>query len=148
MRSRQFVRSIALPLWARLLRSKGAAFYALQYGNIAADVEELRIQSGLTLARLGNAIDDLDELAAIIGALDLVISVDNTVSHLAGSLGKAVWTLLPASPEWRYPRSGVEMPWYPSMRLFHRSPAEGWETVLERVAAELAKTAGRVRNRA
>jgi len=148
LRSRQFVRSIALPLWARLLRSKGAAFYALQYGNIAADVEELRIQSGLTLARLGNAIDDLDELAAIIGALDLVISVDNTVSHLAGSLGKAVWTLLPASPEWRYPRSGTQMSWYPSMRLFHRSAAEGWEAVLERVAAELAEAASRVRNRA
>jgi len=148
LRSRRFVRSIALPLWAPLLRSQGAAFYALQYGDIAAEVEELRTQSGLTLTRLGGAIDDLDELAAIIGSLDLVISIDNTISHLAGSLGKAVWTLLPESPEWRYPRRGARMSWYPSMRLFRRSPAEGWEAVLEQVAAALAQMSGQARNQA
>ena len=146
LRSRQFVRSIALPLWAPLLRSQGAAFYALQYGDIAADVAALRAQSGVTLWQLGGATDDLDELAAVIGALDLVISIDNTVSHLAGSLGKAVWTLLPASPEWRYPRSGARMSWYPPMRLFHRAGYEGWEAVLERIAAELAVRSGRARN--
>jgi ADP-heptose:LPS heptosyltransferase len=69
----------------------------------------------------------------VLSALDLVITVDNTVSHLAGALGIPVWTLLPSSPEWRYPRSGETMPWYPSMRLFRRAPGENWEPVMTRV---------------
>lgn len=138
LRSRQFTRSIALPQWLPLLRTEGAAFYALQYGDITAELAEMRVQSGVTVTDLGNAVDDLDELAAIISALDLVISVDNTVAHLAGALGKPVWTLLPCSPEWRYPRHGDAMPWYPSMRLFHRARDEGWEPVMDRVTRKLA----------
>jgi hypothetical protein len=137
LRSRQLVRSIPLPLWAPLLRHQDIAFFALQYGDIAAELTDLRVRSGVTVKQLGTAIDDLDELAAIIGALDLVVSVDNTVAHLAGALGQPVWTLLPESPEWRYPRSGVAMPWYPSMRLIHRMPGEGWEPALGRVAIAL-----------
>jgi Tfp pilus assembly protein PilF len=147
LRSRQFTRSTALPQWLPLLRSEGATFCALQYGNIAAELEELRVQSGVTVAHLGNAVDDLDELAAIISALDLVISVDNTVAHLAGALGKPAWTLLPCSPEWRYPLHGDVMPWYPSMRLFHRARGENWEPLIDRVAGELASAAREVRGR-
>ena len=139
LRSRQFVRSIPLPLWTPLLRSQGAAYYALQYGDVAAELEDLRTESGITVNQLGTAVDDLDELAAIIDALDLIISIDNTVAHLAGALGKEVWTLLPESPEWRYPRSGAAMPWYPSMRLIHRMPGEDWEPVIGRVALELGR---------
>ena len=138
LRSRQFVRSIPLPQWASVLRHKDVAFYALQYGDIAAELEDLHVRSDAIVKCLDSAVDDLDELAAIIGALDLVISVDNTVSHLAGALGQPVWTLLPDSPEWRYPRSGNAMPWYPSMRLVHRRPGESWEPAIERVAIALA----------
>ena len=137
-RSRQFTRSIALPQWLPLLRQQGAMFYALQYGDIAREVEEVRVAGGVLVMQLGDAVHDLDELAAIISALDLVVSVDNTVAHLAGALGKTVWALLPASPEWRYPRRGAAMPWYPSMRLFHRGCGEGWEPVIDRVTIELA----------
>jgi tetratricopeptide (TPR) repeat protein len=137
LRSRQFVRSIPLPQWAPLLRNQRVAFYALQYGDIAAELAALRGAAGATVKHLGKAIDDLDELAALIGALDLVISVDNTVAHLAGALGRPVWTLLPESPEWRYPRSGADMPWYPSMQLIRRMPGEDWESVIGRVAAAL-----------
>ena len=101
----------------------------------------MRRIGGAPIRQLGDAVHDLDELAAIIGSLDLVISIDNTVAHLAGALGKTVWTLLPESPEWRYPRRGAAMPWYPSMRLFHRGAGEGWEPVIERVAVELADIA-------
>ncbi len=139
LKSRQYARSVPLPLWAPLLQTDQASFYALQYGDITLELECFRAQSRVAVADLGKAIDDLDELAAIINALDLVISVDSTVSHLAGALGKPVWTLLPASPEWRYPRSGVSMPWYPSMRLFHRALDESWETLLARVANDLAR---------
>ncbi|MEO7727004.1 MAG: tetratricopeptide repeat protein [Burkholderiales bacterium] len=139
LRSRQTVRSIGLPQWLPLLRSSGVEFYALQYGDIAAELAALRVESGTAPASLGSAVDDLDELAAIVTTLDLIISVDNTVAHLAGALGRPVWTLLPASPEWRYPRHGDAMPWYPSMRLFHRARGETWQPVLERVCAELCR---------
>ena len=140
LRSRQFARSIPLPLWAPLLRTDPVAFYALQYGDISPELEALRLQSGVAVAYPGSAIHDLDELAALISALDLVISIDSTTSHLAGALGKPVWTLLPCSPEWRYPRSGESMLWYPSMRLFHRTLGEGWEPILGRVAVELSNS--------
>jgi hypothetical protein len=137
-RSRQFTRSTALPQWLPVLRGQGAVFYALQYGDIAHELAELSAHGGVTVRQVGKATHDLDELAAVISALDLVVSVDNTVAHLAGALGKTVWTLLPESPEWRYPRGGAAMPWYPSMRLFHRARGEGWGPVFDRVTMELA----------
>jgi tetratricopeptide (TPR) repeat protein len=138
LHSRQFTRSTALTQWLPLLRGAGVAFYALQYGDIAGELDELRVQSGINVAHLGGAVDDIDELAAIIGALDLVISIDNTVAHVAGALGKSVWTLLPSSPEWRYPRQGDVMPWYPSMRLYHCVRGGGWGRVFAQVAQDLA----------
>ncbi len=141
LRSRQFTRSIPLALWTLVLRAQGAEFVALQYGDIDAELAAANVESAVGITHLGKAIDSIDELAAIIGALDLVISVDNTVAHLAGALGKTVWTLLPRSPEWRYPRSGEAMPWYPSMRLIHRAQYETWDAVLARVARELADIA-------
>ncbi len=137
LRSRRLTRSIDLPLWLPLLRQRDVAFYVLQYGDIAAELAELSARFGISIQYPGNAIDDLDELAAIIGALDLVISVDNTVAHLAGALGQAVWTLLPFSPEWRYPRRGETMPWYPSARLFRQWHPRDWATVIDNVALEL-----------
>ena len=140
LHSRKFTRSTVLSQWLHLLRSEGAAFYALQYGDIAGELEELRVQSGVSVTHIGGAADDIDELAAIISALDLVISIDNTVAHLAGALGKPVWTLLSCSPEWRYPRQGDVMPWYPSLRPYRRGYGEGWEPVFERVTKDLAAT--------
>ena len=137
-RSRHLVRSTELPQWLPLLRVPGATFCALQYGDIAAELADLHARSGTTVTPLGDAVNDLDELAAVISALDLVISIDNTVAHLAGALGQNAWTLLADSPEWRYPRAGAAMPWYPSMRLFRRTDVI-WEPVVERVAAELAQ---------
>jgi tetratricopeptide (TPR) repeat protein len=138
LHSRQFTRSTALSQWLPLLRSADVAFYALQYGDIAGELEELRVQSGINVGHLGGAVENIDELAAIIGALDLVISIDNTVAHVAGALGKPVWTLLPGSPEWRYPRHGDVMPWYPSMRLYRCIRGGGWEPVFAQVTHDLA----------
>ena len=75
----------------------------------------------------------------VVAALDLVITVDNTVAHLAGALGCPVWTLLPAAPEWRYPRNGARMPWYSSMWLLHRSFEEDAAAIMGRVASGLAQ---------
>jgi hypothetical protein len=79
---------------------------------------------------------DLDALAAMIAGLDLVVTIDNTVAHLAGALGKPVWILLARGAEWRYGCSGETTPWYPSARLF-RQEAAGWPGVIARVARAL-----------
>ena len=84
-------------------------------------------------------LQDLDNFAAQIAALDLVISVDNATVHMAGALGVPVWTLLPYSPNWRWMLDREDTPWYPAMRLF-RQPAFGdWETVMKKVSQELRK---------
>jgi ADP-heptose:LPS heptosyltransferase len=71
--------------------------------------------------------------------LDLIISVDTSVVHLAGALGRPVWTLLQFVPDWRWGLESAQTPWYPTMRLW-RQPALGdWNSVIQRVAAELAK---------
>jgi tetratricopeptide (TPR) repeat protein len=146
LQSRQFLRSIPLSLWAPLLCSPRATFFALQYGDVTGELAALEVQSSARLASLGGAVNDLDELAAVISALDLVISVDNTVAHLAGALGKPVWTMLPESPEWRYPRSGEAMPWYPTMRLLHRAPGESGEAMIQRVNGRLSNEPRPVRD--
>jgi len=68
---------------------------------------------------------NLDEIAALLTAAGRVVTVDNTLAHLAGALGVPGCVLLPAAPEWRYPRSGERWPWYPFLRLVHWT-AGGW----------------------
>ena len=85
--------------------------------------------------------DDADfaDTAGLIGALDLVISTDTAVVHLAASLGKPVWNLLPHESFWQYGIRGESTPWYPSMRLFRQSRRGDWNDVLRRVRAELSR---------
>ena len=73
--------------------------------------------------------------------MDIVISVDNSTVHFAGAMGKKVWTLLPKVPDWRWGLEGETTNWYPSMRLFRQSERGNWETVVEKVAANLATKA-------
>ncbi len=70
--------------------------------------------------------------------MDLVISVDTAMVHAAGALAAPVWTLLPFNPDWRWMLGRDDSPWYPSMRLFRQEKRKDWESVIERVAAELA----------
>ena len=137
LRSRQFTRSIALSYWLPLLAQSDVDFVSLQYGDVANGLAQLRIEHGVTVRSFGGEFADLDELAAAISALDLVVSVDTTVVHLAGALGRPVWVLLPSAPEWRYPRSGAAMPWYPSARQFRQRRPREWEPVLAEAAVAL-----------
>ena len=86
------------------------------------------------------------ETASIIAQLDLIVSVDTSVAHLAGALGKPVWNLIQFAPDWRwFARFGERTPWYPTMRLF-RQPRRGiWAPVIEQVTVELRKEAVRHR---
>ena len=69
--------------------------------------------------------------------LDLVVAADTAVAHLAGALGKRVWTLLPSVPDWRWMNEGEETHWYPSMRLFRQEHASAWAPVVTRVIQQL-----------
>ena len=143
LRTRQFTRSLTLPQWKPLLAQPDVGFVSLQYGQAVDDLAQLCDTHGVTVRSFAGEIADIDELAAAIAALDLIISVDNTVAHLAGALGRPVWILLPSAPEWRYLRSGGTMPWYPSARLFRQNRPREWETVIAETAAALRQVKGR-----
>ena len=83
-------------------------------------------------------LTDYAETAALIANLDLVVTVDTSVAHLAGALGKPVWILLPHAPDWRWQLGRDDSPWYRSARLFRQATAGDWFGPLNRVAAELA----------
>jgi hypothetical protein len=83
-------------------------------------------------------LEDIEETAALITALDAIVSVDNTIVHLAGSLGRPCLVMLAHVPDWRYGSSGDVMPWYPSLRLFRQSERREWGSVLRAVGDALA----------
>ncbi len=86
---------------------------------------------------LSALIGDFGDTAALIALMDLVITVDTSVAHLAGAMGKPVWILLPFNPDWRWLRDREDSPWYPSARLFRQRAPGGWESVIAEVKAAL-----------
>jgi tetratricopeptide (TPR) repeat protein len=137
--SRSSTRSLPLDKLLPVLSCQSADFISLQYTDCAGELASLEQKHGVKVHHWSEAVGDYDETAAIVTAVDLVISVTTSLVHLAGALDKAVWVLAPAVAEWRYGQSGEAMVWYPSARLF-RQPAPGdWRSVVEHVAAELEK---------
>ncbi|MCL2647178.1 MAG: hypothetical protein FWD61_09255, partial [Phycisphaerales bacterium] len=114
----------------------GVRFYSLQKGLSAEQVKPL-VEAGLV--DVSTELTDFAHSAALVANLDLVISVDTAVTHLAGALGAKTWTLLPYSVDWRWGMGREESPWYPTMRLFRQTQFADWETVIERVRGELEK---------
>ncbi len=110
--------------WRPVLTAPGCVFVALQYGEITADIADAPAPIHV-LADLDPS-EDIDGLAAAIGALDLVITTANVTAHLAGALGKPVWVLVPDQPSWRWLASGDSCPWYPSLRLFRQHKPGDW----------------------
>jgi tetratricopeptide (TPR) repeat protein len=138
-KTRRELRSLSLDQLKPLLDTPGARFVSLQYTAAARDdVDALRARSGIEVQHWPEAIDDYDQTAALVCALDLVVSVCTSLVHLGGALGRPVWVLAPVSPEWRYGFSGEAMPWYPSVRLFRQARYGEWEPVIAAAARELA----------
>jgi hypothetical protein len=134
---RDRARSCAIERLAPLLESTPCAFYSLQKAAAAAEVVKLDA-SGERVCDYSGELETFADTAAFIGALDLVISVDTAVAHLAGALGKPVWILLPFAADWRWLQEREDSPWYPSARLFRQPRAGDWDSVIESVAAALA----------
>ncbi len=130
-------RSVPVPELAQALRGVPAEFISLQYDATAADADAFAA-SGMRLHQWPQAIADYDETAALLCGVDLVLSVCTALIHLGGALGRPVWVLVPAHPEWRYGESGEDMPWYPSVRLLRQAVPGDWGALLARVRAELA----------
>ncbi len=133
------LRSIPLSDFGALLALHGVRFFSLQMGPAASQLAQVDAQ----IIDLQAAIADMADTAALIEKLDLVITVDTAVAHLAGALGKPVWVLLPFAPDWRWLMERADSPWYPTMRLFRQPKFGDWPSVLERVRGDLAMLAGK-----
>jgi tetratricopeptide (TPR) repeat protein len=134
-------RSIRLTELAPLLGLAGTHFFSLQLGD---GVEQLA-DAPLPIFDLAPYTADMADTAAQMEQLDLVITVDTAVAHMAGVLGRPVWLLLPRVPDWRWMLERDDSPWYPSMKLFRQQKSGDWASVVDRVRDQLQKLAHQVK---
>jgi hypothetical protein len=125
-----------LPLWD----IPNVNFYSLQVGAGKEQIEQL--PDNIKLHDLTDGIKNFLQTAELIKSLDLVITVDTSVAHLAGALGEKVWTILDKKHCWRYGLDNQYSPWYPSMRLFRQTENENWATVIQEVKNALIEELG------
>ncbi len=131
--NRDKIRSIPLLNFLPLFAIKGVDFYSLQVGPAADQLSDIYYP----IVRLDKHIKNFSDTAAIINRLDLIITVDTSVAHLAGALGKPVWNLLMYLPDWRWLLNRKETPWYPSMRLYRQQKKGDWNSVLNEINYDL-----------
>ncbi len=135
-------KSLQLLDWAELLRDPQACYVDLQYGDTTAERGMLAAQTGLRLEHLPelDLFNDIEGLAAVCAACDLVITVSNVTTHIAGALGRPVWQLTAKAKGriWYWFSDRHDSPWYPSLRLFTQQTPGSWVEVMADVARELA----------
>jgi len=133
-------RSLALAQFAEIAAVAGLSLVSLQKGEAAAQVE------GFPIADYMDEVEDFADTAALVEALDLVVSVDTAVAHLAGALGKPVWILSRYDGCWRWLENRDDSPWYPTARLYRQKQPHDWPEVLARLCGDLAEfSSGRAR---
>ena len=132
-------KSTLLEHWQPVLAQRNCYFINLQYGNVKQELNEFQKHNNLKIHQDEeiDSLSSLDDFAAQISALDLVISTSNTTVHLAGALGKQVWTLLPHIPDWRWTLEREDTLWYPKMRLFRQHRIGDWSDVFQQVKLAL-----------
>jgi len=133
-------RSVPLEVFAPLASLPGVTLYSLHKGPGQAQLSGVGaalkiVDLGAELDREGDAFVDT---ATVMVHLDLVVSTDTAIPHLAGALGRPVWLLPPHVPDWRWGAAGEMTPWYPTMRLFRQTTPGDWPAVFARVRTTLA----------
>ena len=136
-RTHRAMRSLPLDEWLPILKCAETVFVSLQYTDCAAEIAQVERDHGVRIYHWQGAIDDYDETAALMSSLDLLISVQTSIVHLSGALGRLAWVMVPAVAEWRYQARGERMPWYPSVRIWRQDRPDEWQPVVERVATAL-----------
>jgi hypothetical protein len=119
-----------------LTELRGIAFVSLQKSPPQAQIGGYWGRA--PLINLGPEIHDFGDTMAVVECLERVITVDTSVAHLAGAMGKAAWVMLPYAPDWRWLLQRADSPWYPAHRLFRQGPDRSWERVIGAIVKELA----------
>lgn len=132
-------RSIALERLAPLFEHATQSFVSIQ--------RELRESDAAVLARfpnvvsLGHELNDMADTAAVLALCDLTLTVDTSVAHLAGAMGRPLWVMIPFVPDWRWTLDGERSPWYPEAKLFRQPAIGGWDSVIARLRDALSSLA-------
>ena len=110
----------------------------MQKGDKALQqIDELGLQS--KIINLSHEINNFEDTASIIMNLDLIISVDTCVAHLAATLNKPSWVLIPTAPDWRWMLNRTDSPWYSSLKLYRQSSYGNWDSVIEQISQSMLK---------
>jgi tetratricopeptide (TPR) repeat protein len=139
--TRSAVRSLDPSMLLPIAHAVDATWINLQYGKVEDGLAAF-VSGGVQLHHWPEAIADLDEFAALIAALDGVVTACNTTVHYAGALGQKVWILAPKIPEWRYGVSYDEMPWYANVNVYRQDEFDDWDSVVQKIAAVIVSNFG------
>jgi hypothetical protein len=131
-------RSIAL---ATLLRAAHPDCQFVSVQTEVRDADRATLGEHPEVFDAGGELHDFAETAALMNSLDLIVTVDTSLAHLAGALGRPVWILLPWVPDWRWMLDRSDSPWYPTARLYRQPAAKDWDSVIARVGLDLAQFA-------
>ncbi|UCD82321.1 MAG: tetratricopeptide repeat protein [Desulfobacterales bacterium] len=132
-------RSIPLARFRQICQISGLRLYGLQKGISAEQIEVEGVPEGMEITNFGQEFEDFADTAAVIDNLDLIISIDTSVAHLAGAMGKPVWLLLPFVPDWRWLLDREDSPWYPTIRLFRQQSPGDWDAPINQIFIELRR---------
>ena len=133
-------RTITLETLAPLFEVPGIALISVQKGPAVAQIAGYT--GAAPLIDLDAQIVDFEDTIAVLDAVDLVISVDTSVAHFAGALGRPAWVMVPFAPDWRWMVGRTDTPWYPSLRLFRHPQPKRWDIVVPQVADALRAFVG------
>ena len=133
-------RAMSLNSFAPLAEAGGVRFYSLQKGDAASQAKTP--PPGMSLTDWSSELSDFADTASLVHNLDLVITIDTAVAHLAGAMAKKVWILLPFAPDWRWHLNRSDSPWYPTARLFRQPKFGDWDGAVREVAEALGSEVG------
>ena len=133
-------RSIPLSALTRHL-PEGFTYVSLQ--KEIREIDKSTLESSANIFHYGEELNDFTDTAALCKLMDVVISVDTSVAHLSGALGKPTWVLLPFSPDWRWMLDRDDSPWYPDIRLFRQQKPNDWSEAIERIISSLQSAYGK-----